>query len=110
MLETLEGPVSYERGDALLTGPEGESWPVGRAFFLKTYLPASDGVEAGRDGEYCKKEIPTLALQVGEPFMVELPRRRGFLRGEAEDWLLRYEEDEYGIVGRDIFNMTYTII
>ena len=36
-LATAEGPVAYESGDALLTGPAGERWPVPRARFLRDY-------------------------------------------------------------------------
>ena len=110
ILETREGAVSYERGDALLSGSKGESWPVERAFFLKTYLPVSGEVDPGQDGEYRGRDIPALAIQIGEPFIVEFSRHRGVLRGEAGDWLLRYAEDVYGIVGREIFKATYTVI
>src|SRR5664279_1064449 len=36
-LSTQEGPVNYSTGDALLTGTEGERWPVTRHIFDQTY-------------------------------------------------------------------------
>jgi len=110
ILETIEGPVAYERGDALLTGLAGESWPVGREFFSETYSPASPGIGHGQNGDYVKREILAWALQINEPFMVELTQQRGILQGKAGDWLLRYSADEYGIVRGDIFEATCSTI
>ena len=110
ILNTREGQVAYEEGDALLYGIGGESWPVERELFFKTYAPAFDDIEPGQNGEYRKKEIPAWALQINEPFMLELPKQKGTLRGLVGDWLLQYSADEYGIVGREIFNATYVAI
>lgn len=106
-LDTREGAVAYRKGDALLTGPEDESWPVVRGRFEETYDPIP-GTRPGANGTYRKKNgIAAAALQVDEPFMVELSDGRGTLRGESGDWLLQYSPGEYGVVGRDIFEATY---
>ena len=35
--ETLEGPVHYDVGDAIVVGARGERWPVKREIFARTY-------------------------------------------------------------------------
>jgi hypothetical protein len=107
ILQTREGKVSYEGGDALLTGAEGESWPVTREYFFKVYVPASASLKPGQNGSYLKKENTSWAVCIEESFMVELPGQRGVLRGSGGDWLLQYAPNEYGVVDQKIFKATY---
>jgi phosphoglycolate phosphatase len=110
ILMTREGRVSYEEGDALITGMLGESWPVPRERFFETYAPCG-GTSLGEDGIYASRgTAPCLALQIGKPFMAELAGGRGALRGEAGDWLTQYAPGEYGIVSREIFGATFEIV
>ena len=106
ILDTLEGRVSYAKGDAHLVGVNGESWPIEKERFFETYAPMP-GTEAGTDGKYCKKDLPAWALQLNEPFVVELSNHKGLLKGQCGDWLLQYAPDEYGVVSREIFEATY---
>ena len=48
---TLEGPVRYRAGDAILTGVQGEHWPIQRDAFLASYAPVPP-TRAGEDGSY----------------------------------------------------------
>src|SRR4051794_41552182 len=48
--ETLEGPVRFRAGDAILTGVQGERWPVRRDLFMAGYQavpPTPTGEAAG---------------------------------------------------------------
>ncbi len=36
-IETLEGTMHANPGDWIITGPDGERWPVKREIFEKTY-------------------------------------------------------------------------
>lgn len=108
-LETREGVVAYRKGDALLKGGEDETWPVALQHFKEIYNPTADTV-SGENGHYSKKAFPALALQVEEPFAVELSDSRGFLQGTTNDWLLQYSPGNYGVVAQDIFEMTYEIV
>src|SRR5205085_7690083 len=49
MLSTPEGPVHYSTGDALLTGIEGERWPVARDTFDRNYVPVAP-TRSGKPG------------------------------------------------------------
>jgi hypothetical protein len=108
VFETREGSVPYKSGDTLLTGPGGESWPVERERFSRCYSPMP-GVGAWEEGEYLRNDEPVLALRMDEPFVTEIPAG-GVLRGEPGDWLVRYTEDDRGIVGREIFESTWEIL
>ena len=106
--QTLEGPVDYLSGDAILTGIAIENWPVVRAIFDKRYEPA-EGTAFGSDGNYVKKPLEVFALRLEMPLDVTLPAG-GVLHGEAGDWLLQYGPTDYGIVRDDIFRSTYDFL
>jgi hypothetical protein len=77
--------------------------------FSETYSPSANTMP-GNDGVYSKRAFPTFALQVDEPFVVELSSNKGMLQGEANDWLLQYAPNNYGVVARDIFETTYRVV
>jgi hypothetical protein len=106
--DTLEGPVGYLFGDAILTGVAGETWPVGRARFDDRYFPA-EGTSAGEAGAYVKRPLPVLARRIDAPLDLVLPQR-GVLHGAPGDWLLQYDPGDYGIVRDDIFRATYEVM
>ncbi|MDL2268305.1 PGDYG domain-containing protein [Desulfovibrio sp. OttesenSCG-928-G15] len=107
VLHTLEGPVGYEQGDAILTGIAGERWPMQRTHFCNDYLPIAP-TEQGENGTYRKRGRTVWALAMTEAFTVTT---NGYtLTGAPEDWLLQYGPNEYGIVAADIFQQTYSIL
>lgn len=108
-LQTLEGPVAYAAGDALLTGSVDDRWPVRREKFLGTYAPAGDG-KAGEPGIYRKKPLVVHACRMQEPFTVTVGRDRNPIKGKPGDWLLQYAPGEYGIVAAAIFGRTYELL
>jgi hypothetical protein len=99
--------VSYQTGDALLTGPEDEHWPVARKRFTASYEALPPAV-MGKDGLYVKKSLPVWALRMSEPFSVTTDG--GLLSGQAGDWLVQYGPGDYGVVGSSIFALTYTLL
>lgn len=105
VLATLEGEVPFQRGDAILTGTRGEHWPVSRERFFHTYTPGP-GVAPGEDGEYVKLSRPATALQMRCPFRVTTLGGKT-LTGAAGDWLLQYQDGEYGIVAEALFPERY---
>ncbi|RMD96629.1 MAG: hypothetical protein D6816_18635 [Bacteroidetes bacterium] len=106
---TKEGEVSYRVGDAILTGVEGEQWPIRRAEFDATYEAIPPTVH-GEKGQYRKKPIEVLALQMKEPFYVVVSWSGERLEGKPGDWLLQYGPGDYGIVSKSIFEKTYQFI
>jgi len=107
--QTKEGDVSYKVGDTILTGVEGEQWPIERLKFNATY-DAIPPTKHGEDGQYRKKPIQVYALQMNEPFYVNVSWADDRLEGKPSDWLLQYGEGDYGIVSKSIFDKTYKVI
>ena len=103
---TLEGPVPYEAGDALITGQADEQWPVERARFFDAYAPQAPA-EAGGDGWYVKLPRQVWAIRIHEAFEVRLKRKKALLRGAPGDWLVQYGPDDYGVVRADLFVRIY---
>ena len=105
-LKTREGMVDYAAGDALLTGVDGEMWPVARHLFERKYIPDL-GVSPGLEGHYRPVADPVWAARVYETFVVALPEGKGSLTGKSGDWLMQYGPGEYGIVDGEIFVKSY---
>ena len=98
--------VRFQAGDAVMTGPSGESWPIARATFESTYSAVSGG-RMGQDSKFFKKPLPVLAVQMTEPFTVTASW--GHLEGKGGDWIVQYDEAglDFGIVGSALFERTY---
>lgn len=107
-IQTPEGEVHAQRGDALLTGIAGESWRVSRAHFAEKYRPAA-GTTAGKDGAYVSLPNRILALRMAEAFEVLLADGVSRLQGRSGDWLVDYGDGSLGIVTEAIFTVTYDI-
>ncbi len=102
---TLEGPVPFSRGDAILTGIRGEQWPVSRERFEARYTPV-EGQAMGQDGHYLKQTQTALARRLNARLRVTLPAG-GQIAGKPGDWLLQYAQGDYGILDEEIFLATY---
>lgn len=105
---TREGDVAYRAGDAILTGVEGEQWPVPRARFEETYSPL-EATEMGQPGPYVKGPQSAWALKLEEPASVTVGWRDDPLHGGPGDWLIQYAEGDQAIVAASIFARTYEI-
>lgn len=103
--KTGNGDVAYLKGDAIVTGVKGEKYPIPREKFDKTY----DLIDE-ENKLYVKKRIEMLAIQINEPFSVNVLWSRDLLIGKPGDWLIEYSNGEYGIIDGHIFKDTYDII
>jgi len=99
-IQTKEGPVRATAGAAIMTGTEGEQWPIPRDKFEQTYDVLEPGTAA-------KKDIPVFAKEMSEPFQVKVSWSDDLLQGEPGDYLVQYGPGDYGVVGREIFGKTY---
>lgn len=106
VIHTMEGEVRCSAGDAILTGKQGERWPVSRSRFDEMYEPAGNFAH-GCDGKYHKKNSAfVLAKQMDAPFSVRVGRG-DVITGHAGDWLTQYADGQQGIVANEIFRKTY---
>lgn len=104
--ETLEGPVRFRAGDAILTGVQGERWPVGREAFLSSYQ-AVPPTPTGRNGAYRKSAAPAYAMRLDRARDVPVGWQNDPLHGAPGDWLLQYADGTRGVVRDHIFRQSY---
>jgi hypothetical protein len=107
-VQTPEGAVQAQPGDAILTGIAGERWRVSRKHFGDKYRPAG-GTRAGEPGAYLSLRNRILALRKIEPFEVLLADGVSRLAGRPGDWLVDYGDGSLGVVSDAIFQVTYEI-
>lgn len=106
ILTTLEGPVPYAAGDAILTGIEGENWPITREHFDQTYQAVSP-TKIGEAGEYLKRPITVWALQVTKTMDIPLNRSNSTLHAAPGDYIVQYAPNDWAVVANRIFAKTY---
>lgn len=104
--DTLEGPVRFRAGDAILTGVEGERWPVRREAFLSAYEAVAP-TRAGSSGAYRKVAAPAYAMRLERHREVPVGWQNDPLHGEPGDWLLQYADGSRGILRDRIFRESY---
>lgn len=104
---TLEGPVPYARGDAIICGAAGEEWPVSPAHFKSIYAPV-DKRRAGLDGAYVSVPVQVTVLRLEWPFCVKIASG-AVLHGQSGDWLVQYPDGSHGVVNSAVFHQLYEI-
>jgi PGDYG protein len=104
--ETLEGPVRFRAGDAILAGVQGERWPVRREAFLSSY-EAVPPTRAGHNGVYRKVATPAYAMRLDRRRNVPVGWQNDPLQGEAGDWLLQHADGTRGVLRDQIFRESY---
>ena len=104
-IKTLEGPVAYAVGDAILSGVAGDRWPVGRLRFDVTYAAVPPTLQS-EAGWYSRRPNRVLAKQ--QPLVFRVTTSNGaVLEGQPGDWLVEYGTDDQAIVAHTIFAATY---
>lgn len=108
-VQTAEGLVHAQAGDAILTGIAGEHWRVSRARFGEKYRPVPP-TRSGEAGTYLSLPNGIIALQMTAPFEVLLADGLSMLTGKPSDWLVDYGDGSLGVVSQAIFQTTYEIL
>ena len=98
-VDTLEGPVDYQAGHKIITGPKGEQYPVDPKKFAEYY-------DDNGDGTATPKKIHKHAKLADHDGVVKASW--GDLNYKAgEDYIVRHGPGDYGVVKKDIFAKTY---
>ena len=100
-VQTLEGTVTYQAGDYIMTGPKGEQYPISPAKFRELKDDAGDGIC------YPKKiiKLAKLADHDGSLILKYNGSKLNYTAGE--DYIVRHGPGDYGAVKKDIFAQTY---
>ncbi|MCH9633013.1 MAG: hypothetical protein S4CHLAM6_13640 [Chlamydiae bacterium] len=102
-IQTLEGKVACAAGDAIMTGTQGERWPISKDTFTATY-------NVVEEGKASKKKIVLYVYQMKEIFKVKVSWSNSLLEGKADDYLVQYGPNDFGVVEKEIFKETYEVI
>jgi PGDYG protein len=98
-IDTLEGPVDYQAGHKIITGPKGEQYPVDPKKFAEYY-------DDNGDGTATPKKIYKHAKLADHDGVVHASW--GDLNYKSgEDYIVRHGAGDYGVVKKDIFAKTY---
>jgi hypothetical protein len=97
-IKTLENPaVKYQAGYKIITGPNGEQYPIPPEKFASLY-------DDNRDGTATPKKIVKTAKLADHSGSV---KTLNYTRGN--DYIVRHGPGDYGVVKKDIFPKTYQV-
>jgi hypothetical protein len=98
-VQTLEGPVKYEAGHYIMTGPKGEQYPITPEKFQEMKDDLGNGI-------CTPKKIPKIAKLADHDGVIHTSW--GDLNYTAgNDYIVRHGANDYGAVKKDIFMQTY---
>ena len=98
-VETLEGPVKYDTGHYIMTGPKGEQYPITPDKFREYKDDLGDG-------QCTPKKIPKIAKLADHDGV--LHTSWGDLNyTTGNDYIVKHGTGDYGAVKADIFAKTY---
>jgi hypothetical protein len=98
-VQTLEGPVNYEAGHYIMTGPKGEQYPITAEKFNALKDDQGNGIAT-------PKKIPKIAKLADHNGVIHTSW--GDLNyTTGNDYIVRHAANDYGAVKKDIFAQTY---
>lgn len=100
VIDTLEGPVEHPAGYYIITGPKGEQYPISPETFKKNKDDLGDGRAQ-------PKKIIKLAKIADHSGTVDTSWGQKLQYNPEVDIIVRHGPDDYGVVKKDIFNITY---
>lgn len=106
IIDTREGPVQGHDGDWLLTGVEGEQWPLPIERFEATYERSTNVTHA--PNVYIKRMQIVQAQTLPGPAKV-MTSWGAELDGKAGDWLITAGPEDHWVIQDSIFQQTYTL-
>lgn len=100
-LETLEGPVRYRKGFYIMTGPQGERYPITPERFSALY-------DDGANNQAIPKRIIKRARLADHDGRVKTSWGDDLAYSAGEDYIVKHGANDYGVVKKDIFQQTYS--
>jgi hypothetical protein len=101
-LQTLEGPVNYQAGYYILTGPKGEQYPIPPHKFAELKDDHGNGI--------CSpKKIEKFAKLADHDGSVSTSWGETLNYTKGNDYIVKHGPGDYGVVKADIFKQTYAV-
>jgi hypothetical protein len=99
-IQTLEGPVKYEAGFYIMTGPKGEQYPITPERFKDLKDDLGNGI-------CTPKKIIKLAKLADHDGSVPTSWGETMHYTAGNDYIVKHGPNDYGVVKKDIFAQTY---
>ncbi len=99
-IQTLEGPVNYEAGFYIMTGPKGEQYPITPQRFKELKDDQGNGI-------CTPKKIIKLAKLADHDGSVPTSWGETMHYTTGNDYIVKHGANDYGVVKKDIFTQTY---
>ena len=99
-IQTLEGPVRYDAGYYIMTGPKGEQYPITPEKFKSLKDDLGNGV-------CTPKKIIKVAKVADHSGTVDTSWGEKLHYNPEVDVIVRHGPNDYGVVKKDIFKQTY---
>lgn len=100
VIQTLEGPVKYDTGFYIMTGPKGEQYPITPERFKSLKDDLGNGI-------CTPKKIIKLAKVADHSGSVDTSWGEKLNYAPGVDVIVRHGSNDYGVVKKDIFVQTY---
>ena len=97
-INTLEGPVTASPTDWVVTGVNGEQYPMPNQTFIDLY-------DKCENGKYKKKPIQVTAWQTDRELII--PYRNESLKASIGDYIVKQPDGTFSPIKPDIFTQTY---
>ena len=102
-IDTLEGPVNYEKGYYIMTGSKGEQYPILPDTFRSLKNDLGNGIAI-------PKPIEKLAKIADHDGSVYTTWGEKLNYKTNKDFIVRHGENDYSVIKLDIFKTTYDIL
>ena len=99
-IQTLEGPVKYDTGFYIMTGPKGEQYPITPERFKDLKDDLGNGI-------CTPKKIFKLAKLADHDGSVPTSWGETMHYTAGNDFIVKHGPNDYGVVKKDIFAQTY---
>ena len=99
-IQTLEGPVAYDAGFYIMTGPKGEQYPITPQRFVELYNDEGNGTAMPR-------KIIKVAKLADHDGAVKTSWGETLNYTAGNDYIVRHGPGDYGVIKADIFKQTY---
>ena len=99
-IQTLEGPVNYDAGFYIMTGPKGEQYPITPERFKELKDDQGNGI-------CTPKKIIKLAKLADRDGSVPTSWGETMHYTAGNDYIVKHGPNDYGVVKKDIFAQTY---
>lgn len=93
VIQTLEGPATFQAGDFLAQGTRGEEYPISQEAFATHYDQRSQEPDIKGFAWYRPAPLVHQAVQITEPFTID-SGRGGLYSGYPGDYLVRTQGRE----------------